>query len=352
MIDFIIVGRGLAANVIAHTLNEKNLSFTIIGDENLSSCSKVAAGIWNPIVFKRFTKSWLANELVPYLNQFYTNCGRKMGKNFITQRDLIKPFSEEQEKKLWLNKASTELIDFLDDTIYKHYTAELKNCNILNEYGRVKQCGNLDIVEFLKATALFFKPQLRNEIFDYTELKIEADCVFYKDLVAKNIIFCEGYLVKNNPFFKWIPLKPVKGELLIIAAPDLKLSNQIFNKNGFLMDTKDNKFIIGATYEWDDLAEKTTEKGLVELQAKLNHLITCNYTIIEQKTGIRPSSLDRRPIVGKHPRYTNLFVFNGLGTKGVMLAPYFAKKFVNFYQLKEELPKEVNVDRFYSYYAP
>jgi hypothetical protein len=351
MIDFIIVGRGLAAGVIAHTLYEENISFNIIGDQNLSNCSKVAAGIWNPIVFKRLTKSWLANDIVPVLNKFYTDCEQRVNKKLITQRQLLKPFTEEQEKKLWLNKARIELSEFLDETIYDNNLPELVNCKINNQYGIVKQSGNLNMPEFLRTTDLFFNDRLLDEIFDHAELKINSDHVSYKGIIAKNIIFCEGYLVKNNPFFNWAPLKPAKGEVLTINASGLKLKNQILNKNGFLMDLENGAFKVGATYEWQDLTEETTEKGLSELTAKLLQLISCNYTITDHQAGVRPSSSDRRPIIGSHPKHKNLFIFNGLGTKGVMLAPYFAKKFVNFYLQKEVLPNDVNIERFYSHYA-
>src|SRR3954470_11553296 len=113
MIDFIIVGRGLAATTLAHTFYENGLTFKIIGDVNLSLSSKVAAGIWNPVVFKRLTKSWLADELVPELTDFYTYCEKELNASFITRRKIIKPFTEEQEKNLWLKKAKSEN-QFLD----------------------------------------------------------------------------------------------------------------------------------------------------------------------------------------------------------------------------------------------
>ncbi|MDO9000129.1 MAG: FAD-dependent oxidoreductase [Bacteroidota bacterium] len=351
MIEFIIVGRGLAASVIAHALHQENISFKIIGNESLSNCSKVAAGIWNPIVFKRLTKSWLADEIIPYLNQFYSQVEKKVNKKLITQRALIKPFTEEQEKKLWQKKASLELSDFLDDTIYNADSTNLNNCKIINQYGIVKQSGNLDVNEFLKSTNSIFTESVIDEVFDYNELKINSDFVSYKNIKTKNIIFCEGYLVKNNPHFNWIKLKPAKGEVLTLVSSDLKLKNQILNRNGFLMDLDNDTFKLGATYEWDDLSEEPTQKGLVELQTKLQQLISCEYTIQSHQAGVRPSSSDRRPIIGPHPAHKNLFIFNGLGTKGVMLAPYFAKKFVNFYLKKETLHNDVMVNRFYSQYA-
>ncbi len=264
MIDFIIVGRGLAASVIAHTLHNTNSSFKIIGDADLSSCSKVAAGIWNPIVFKRLTKSWLADELIEHLNVFYTACEKRLGKKLITQRSIIRSFYEEQEKKLWSAKANTDLKGFLDPIIYSNNSLELENCKIAEQFGLVQQSGNLNVAEFLNATTNFFKEQLVDETFDHAQLKISADQVSYKGINAKNIIFCEGYLVKNNPFFNWIPLKPAKGETLVISAPDLKIKDHILNKNGFIMDQPDGNYKVGATYEWTDLTEEKSQKGRAE----------------------------------------------------------------------------------------
>jgi len=86
------------------------------------------------------------------------------------------------------------------------------------------------------------------------------------------------------------------------------------------------------------------------LRDKLNSLITCPYTVISHQAGIRPSAADRRPIIGPHPEFSHLFVFNGLGTKGVMLAPYFANNFVHFYLQNQEIVPDVHVKRFYPLY--
>jgi glycine oxidase len=347
MTDFIIVGQGLAANVLAHTFHKAGLSFKIIGDPHLSRSSQVAAGIWNPIVFKRLTKSWLAGQIIPFLNDFYTACEEKLGTKLLSKRNIIRPFSEDQEKQLWLRKAKHELEAFLDDEIFEAEESHHKSCRIEGEYGKVKQAGSIDVDRFLKASADFFAENLLSEKFDYSALTVSSESVEYKHLRARNIIFCEGHLVKNNPWFSWIPLKPVKGELLSFRAPLLELGNNIFNKQAFILSVGDGIFKIGATYDWEDLSEETTHKALQDLEGKLQQMLKCDYEIIKQEAGIRPASVDRRPIIGAHPLHSNLFVFNGLGTKGVMLAPYFANNFVLFLTQKQGLHKEVDVKRFY-----
>jgi glycine oxidase len=350
MTEFLIVGQGLAANVLMHTFHKHNISFKVAGNPALSNCSNVAAGIWNPVVFKRLTKSWLADELVPYLDTFYTSCETLLNKKIMTQRPIIKPFTEDQEKKLWLKKSIAELNGFLDPELYEQLPPELNGCNITNGFGIVNRCGNLNVAQFLTATAQFFSDRILSGTFDYSALQVFTDHICYHAIEARHIIFCEGYLVKDNPFFSWIPLKPAKGEILTIETEGLQLGNQVFNRNGFLMDIARNAYRIGATYTWDDLSQNSTPQGLQELKDKLAQMSNCNYAVIKHEAGIRPSSIDRRPIVGKHPAHENLFVFNGLGTKGVMLAPFFANNFVNFYLQKQLLHNDVNVNRFYHLY--
>jgi len=348
MTEFIIVGQGIAANIIAHAFRSQNISFKIIGNSQMSSCSQVAAGIWNPIVFKRLTKSWLADDVIPFLEKFYAECEITLNKKFVSQRNFVKPFTEEQEKQLWLKKSKNELDTYLDSEIYSKPEAGLENCLLTNEYSKIKKAGNIDIVSFLESSRNYFKENYLEEVFDYSLLQISSQNVSYKNITAKNIIFCEGYLVKNNPYFSFIPLKPVKGEVLTIESDEIKIKNTVLNKNGFLMDVGVNTFKLGATYNWDNLNENPSQEALNELREKLEKMISCKYKITNHQAGIRPSSLDRRPIIGPHPQYKNLFVFNGLGTKGVMLAPYFANNFVNFYLNKQALMTEVDVKRFYS----
>ncbi|MES2678488.1 MAG: FAD-binding oxidoreductase [Bacteroidota bacterium] len=350
MKDFIIVGQGLAAYVLAHSFKKHNITFTIVGDQNLSSCSRIAAGIWNPVVFKRATKSWLADALIAELTVFYSDCSKTFGKKIITHRPIIKPFTEDQEKHLWLKKSKSDLAGFIDGTTYQDSPRDLAHCNIKNGYGLVQRSGNVDVAAFLDQSGIYFKEDLVCENFDHSRLQIFPDKVSYSNIEARQIVFCEGHLVKNNPFFRWIPLKPAKGEIMTLRVPELNFSDSIFNKNGFLMDVSEGTYRAGATYEWQDLSEVPTQKGLAELTAKVGEMIDCNFEIIKHEAGIRPSSLDRRPIVGRHPRHGNLFVFNGLGTKGVMLAPYFAKNFVNFYLQKEVLHPDIDLSRFYHLY--
>ena len=346
--DFIIVGQGIAGSVMALSLINAGYSVIIINHSSLSSSSKVAGGIWNPIVFKRLTKSWMADELVTELNSFYEHWENIFETSLICKREIIKPFTEDQEKNLWLKKSNDNESknSFLDKNTYEKY--QLDENYQIKSYSKVLQAGNLDVVKFLEQTKNFLietQMYLEDE-FDYNQLDILDSEVHYKNMSASNIMFCEGYLISKNPYFNWIPMKPAKGETLTIESRYIHLSNDIFNKGFFIMPLGNHLFKIGATYAWDELNDSPTEEAKQELIQKLNTVITTPYKIISHEAGVRPSVTDRRPVVGTHPVYKNIFIFNGMGTKAVMIAPYFAKQLINAIKNNSSINKEVSPARF------
>ena len=176
--------------------------------------------------------------------------------------------------------------------------------------------------------------------------------VTYKGIQAEKIIFCEGFRSQENPYFKGIPFKLTKGEILTIRIPDLSESDllyrEIVTKLGFLLPLGNGLFRVGATYNWQDLTENTTAEGLAELKLKLERLLNRPYEIVEHKAGVRPTVSDRRPLLGFHPLYPNLGIFNGLGTKGILLAPYFAQLMAIHSITGLPIDSDVDVNRYFS----
>jgi glycine oxidase len=343
--DFFVVGQGIAGSILSLSLIEAGFSVCVIDNSKLSSCSSVAAGIWNPVVFKRLAKSWLADEIVPELLRFYSHFETVFGAKLIAKRKIIKPFTELQEKEFWLKKAVSEN-KYLENKMYSNYT--LSNNQVIDSYSKVLEAGNLNVIEFLSQTKKYISEHFNylDETFSFNELKNQDHDGIYKNISFKNIIFCEGHLISNNPFFNWIPTKPAKGEVLIIKCNELILENDILNKGIFIMPLGNSMFKVGATYQWDKLDDLPTTDKLIELETRLKQVINCPYVVVKHEAGIRPSVIDRRPVVGVHPKHENMFVFNGFGTKAVMLAPYFSKQLVNSIKSKSIIMAEVSPTRF------
>lgn len=341
----------MAGSVLSLQLLEAGYKVMVVDEPKLSSSSRVAAGIWNPVVFKRLTKSWMIDDVLPYMWQFYKVFQERWGVELVHERRIIKLFTEQQEADLWMNKSRSEMASYLNPEIIKE---SLMKGVIVTEAGmaHVLQAGNLNIPLFLKHTEdiLAKSCALLEEKFNYS-LFSPAE-IMYNNIEAKAVIFCEGHLIKDNPWFNYLPMKPAKGEVLTLKfKKPIGIHKDILNKNAFLLPLGEDVYKAGATYNWNDLTDVPTLEGRSELTKKISKLSNEEYDVIRQEAGVRPSVIDRRPVLGEHPRFKGLYVFNGLGTKGVMLAPYFANQLTRHILFDENLNKDVDVARFKHFFV-
>lgn len=347
-VDFIIVGHGLASVAVVEHLRKQNASFIVLSDENPHSSSRVAAGLYNPVTGRKMKQTWLAEQIFPYLEDFYSALEKRIGGNFLHQKAIYRPFLSLEDQNDWMAKENNNS-HFIKST----YTTSEYSDWINDEYGGLllAHSGFLDVKSMLEKhkEMLIESNQFKVEKVAYDQIKITESSIVYDTIEGENIIFCDGPL-SQNPFFDWLPTAPVKGEILHIKTEKPLPEDVIFNRGVFIVKNQDY-YRVGATYEWDKLDYQPTEKAKKQLTDKLDDLLTIDYEIIEQVAGIRPASKDRRPLIGKHPEMNNVFIFNGLGTKGVSLAPYFANQFVESIINFKKLDNEVNINRYYPLYS-
>jgi glycine oxidase len=348
--DIIIVGGGLAGSAFALQCILQGKKILLIDEPNLSLSSKVAAGIWNPVVFKRLTKSYLVDELIPYLNTFYKQAEMLLQSNFIRDISIVKFLKEQHEIDFWHKKINSDMQPFLDELqLNQNYHPHIYN--EAKAYGKVKQTGVLNTNVFMLSLHGYLKQNdmLLPQTFDFNDLHITKNEVQYKHISANKIVFCEGYLVKDNPYFSYIPMKPVKGETLIIECKEANITD-IINKHLFILPLGEGQYKVGATFNWDDLNDTPSDNGIEKLETELKAILKLPFTILKKEAGVRPSVIDRRPILGSHPVYPNMGIFNGFGTKGVMLCPYLSEMFYNFMFHEKTLLIEVDIKRFETEY--
>jgi len=347
--EFGIVGWGLAGATLAWQLYFEKKEFLVF-DSTTNHSTRVAAGMVNPIVFRRLTKSWNADALMPYAVDFYKRIEEALGQSVVDAKNVYKLFSSFEDENNWMVKQQDERFEHFLQPI----TDQEKIENVKNEfgYGIVNTFGNLRTNDFLDLSKAFFKAnsvEFRDELFDYEKLNLDNNS-YRQDYAFENIIFCEGFDVLKSPLFGYLPLKPTHGDTLIVKSDNFKFKH-ILNKNMFILHIKDNLFKVGATYNWKITEPIKTEEGRNELIEKLNKFAEFDYEIVEQQAGIRPTVMDRRPLIGTHPNHSNIHIFNGLGTKGVMIAPFYSNTLIQNLINAKELDKETNITRYTKYLA-
>ncbi len=343
-VDYIIVGCGLASIAFCEQLRQHKKSFIVFDDRSQQS-SLVAGGMYNPVILKRFSEVWKAKEQLDIAIPLYQSIEQELNIKVDYKFQLLRRFTSVEEQNLWFSASDKPNLEpFLSTKLIKNENSFI---DAPLGFGEVLHAGRLDTKTLISEYKTFLKSteSLREEHFVYDDLVTKNDSVTYKDIDSSYIVFAEGFGVKQNPFFKDIPLNGTKGEVLTIKAPDLKADYAI-KSSVFIIPIGDDLYKVGATYNWEDKTNTPTNSGREELITKLNTFLKCNYEVVDHVAGIRPTVKDRRPLVGVHSTYKNLFVLNGLGTRGVMIAPYVAERLFQFIEEKIALDKDIDVNRF------
>ena len=344
MIDYLIVGSGLAGISFSEIALANNKSIVVVDNDSQNS-SKIAGGLYNPVILKRFSEVWQAQEQLLLMNQFYIDLEKKLQVQVDFKKPILRKFFSIEEQNNWFAASDKPgLAPFLSTSII---TKKYSGIDSPYNYGEVLHTGYIDTASLLEnyKNYLLQEKLLFQESFDYEALEVLPDSIRYKNIEAKHIVFAEGFGMHANPYFNNLPLDGTKGELFIIKAPELNL-DVIVNTSVFILPLGDGLFKVGATYNWKDKTDLPTDEGKQELVDRIQEIINCEFEIVSHFAGVRPTVRDRRPIVGTHSTSKSIHILNGLGTRGVMLGPAMAKALFESIEKGIPLPREINIDRF------
>lgn len=346
-VDYIIVGQGLAGTVLSYSLYCAGVSHVVVNHTNPQKSSWIGAGLYNPITGRKMVKTWNADKLFPAIQPFYNAMEALLSQQFLFPTGIYRPFFSNEERNDWQGKAADA---GFKPFISQVHSTSIKNQNIVDPFGglMLNQAGYLDIAGlidrynlWLKNKGIYLEALLKQE-----DLSMNDTGVTYNGISAKALIFCEGIPETSQPF-SWLPFSPVKGELMEVKAEvDFDF---ILNRGVFMVPLGNGIFRLGATYKRE--TELTfDQQSEAELKEKLSQILNAEITVVNRKVGMRPATKDRRPLIGRHPKEKKFYIFNGLGSKGVSLAPYYAQQFVNFLLAQQSLDESVDVERYYSHY--
>ena len=348
-IDFLLIGQGLAGSVLAQHLLEHGCSVQLINTtQHRPAASPAAAGLYNPITGRKMVKTWRADELFPYLESFYARWQQQLNTQFLYPKPIYRPFVSKEEQNDWAVQA--------DNIAFAPYVQKVA---FRSTYGQVvhdpqgglllRQCGYVDVPALLSVYRGFLQARklYQEDVFDPQQLTIHSDHIVYGPWKARKLIFCDGASGHQNPFFGWLPFRPVKGEMLSVRTQE---ELPVIVNRGVFVIPQGKYCKVGSTYDHHDLSDTPTAKGRQTLTHKLDQLLKDSYEIIDHWAGVRPATHDRLPFIGLHPKHEPLAIFNGFGTKGVSLAPYFAQHFVHCLLKNQPIDEAVDIRRCYHIY--
>ncbi len=349
-IDYIIVGLGLAGACLALQLLKRGKRILVYDMPQQNRASTVAAGLFNPITGKRVVKTWKADEIFSYLFQFYREAEKELKVKFFYDRPLYTPFRSIEEQNEWMSKSAD---DGFNKYIVQVATHPIFESEVNDPLGGIllSKCGHINTNVFLEGVRQLVQEKESYLEERWVEEKMQAldEGIVYENISAEKVIYCTGIHALKSKYFEKLPLKSLKGEVMTIKTS--QALNRIYNRGVYVVKSGEMEYKVGATYDLQNLSEGVTENGRKELVQKTGDLLSIPFEVTHQDWGIRPSTIDRRPIVGEHPTEKNVLIFSGLGTKGVSLAPYFSGQLADYMLGRGNLDKEANITRVKSLYS-
>lgn len=331
--DAIIVGQGLAGSAVAWTLKRAGMDVVVIDPGDSNTASKISAGLVTPYSGKRQAKDSDFERRRQQAEAFYEDVGKHLGTTIWCDESSVRWFQDEQEREDYQAKCErnevneTEgVVDERGETVgYRKLFAARVMVSRFLEGTR----------EVLQREGRLIEGQLKIEDVEVREQGIEIED---PKLLGKRIIFCQGFAGRENPWFPNIPDGPVRGEIIEIALPAAE-SDAVQHRKYWLAkslaagDSADeHRYLVGATYDRENLEEGPTLQGKTELIEAARQLTSQPFEIVNHQSAVRAAMRDRKHRVLRSTVNANVYLVNGMGSRGSLLAPVAASELLTMIQ--------------------
>lgn len=359
--DYILIGQGISGTMLSWFLHKAGQRVLVYDDARPGTASRIASGIINPVSGRKFELAWLYEIIYPVAERTYREMEAELQISCFHERDIWNVWPSAQMRDAFARavrmqeaQSGSGAVGYQDvqPTSASSGTQRMIQPAIPRHENTLHQPFGAGIVKGANVQLNTLLPawsrrlDIRNEWFNPAELELTAQGVRYHDVSAKAIIFCEGVGSPANPYFGKVKFLPNKGEALVIRTalhtPD------IIKKGITLVPLEEDVYWAGATFSWDYADAAPSAEKRAEIEDALQQLLKVPYTVEAHLAAIRPSGPDRRPLVGMHPRFPQVGIFNGMGSKGCSLAPWAAQQFVHHLLEATPLQPEIDIKRYFN----
>ncbi len=343
----LIIGQGLAGTILSAELFRRNIWHKVLDNNHKTASTKAAAGIINPITGRRYVKSWMIDELLLAAKASYRYIEKLLDTQLVDEIEIVRTWDDLVQEKQWFEATSR--------VGYEPYISANTDMGGYQQlvtkpfgFGRISKALKVKVSEMIVDYRLFLEQQGRlvTADFDHDQLSRQFEEITLTGERFDTLIFCEGHRAVHNPLFANLPFQLVKGESFVVRSKQ-HLPQDILRARIFIAPVTRNEFWTGGGYYKDDLTIEPSTRFHEEWTDRLSDLMLADdYSILAHRAGIRPSVLGRKPLIGRHRTFQNCYLFNGLGTKGTSLAPYWARELIALVMANKSMDPQVDLNRF------
>jgi glycine/D-amino acid oxidase-like deaminating enzyme len=356
--DFCVLGAGLAGLAVSKSLIESGASVCLIDVKDIASgASGTPLGLVNPATGRAGTKTWHAEECYDAVYDDLKEVQDSTDVRIFDKTGVLRPAQDEKMASRmhqnvtdqdwpegwcsWLDskevKDTNPDIHCFEGAMWLPHALTVNTGAYLNTKARMLSEKGLTIY-----TDINYTLSKENDGFKMTISGSE-------DIHAKNVIHTTGSSTKESSYWDYLPIHPIKGQVAIFESPKTKDFKFSISALGYIASISDTRFVAGSTYEHNYDHLQPDNQGLSYLTNRLSGVYPVLFEeakLVDQWAGVRASSPNKKPILGRHPEHENLFVFTCLGSKGLLYSAYLGKTLTNFILKGSAIPKEISLNRF------
>ncbi len=311
--DYLVAGQGLAGTVFALSAIQRGRAVLVIDPEESSTCSRVAAGLMNPISGPRLALGENEETLWNAASGFYRHWEAILEAPFFEERPILRLLTGADQAERWEKRLRDPRYDAWHEPLPPEWASRAPFGGFTT-----KRCGRLHTVTFLDAARTWLRQRGSFRTGTVPE-----------DTAA---VWCIGHELRRSGPFREVPIRPARGTILTIRAPEFR-ETRIVHAGKWIVPVGPDTYRVGSTYEWNPADAFPSLEAREELRTFLDGFLGGSWELINEEAGIRPMANRGLPFLGSHPTQPNQILFNGLGSRGSLLAPWYAGRLLDHLEL-------------------
>ena len=329
--NILIIGGGLSGILVSAALRKKDISHDLVESQNPWTGSRASSGILNPVMGRKRQRVANQDLLASACAAAYGFLEQLLGLKFFHPVEILEFLAEAEMRPLFEERAQ-EFPELLRIAPLPDGLSGILKIAPGTPVGITSAAFQLDTLPL----QTHYLERLRQEgrlietLFDPTDIPAPEGDFVYKGRQYSHLVYCTGKHFPEISENGGLPLSPNKGQALLLEIADDLPRNHIYKLGSklTLCPWGEQYWWAGASFEWTHTAEGPTAEYAQQMQQRLQEIIRSPFRVVEQVSGFRVSSRDRRAVSGWLSAHPRIGVVNAMGTKGVLQAPQAAEELV------------------------
>ena len=340
-LDTIIVGAGLAGSSAAFWLSREGQSVCVLEADSIAAgASGVGFGLANPMMSRKGRPVWRVHEALAALEEM--GCSGRRG--------ILRPAKNEEQADYF--RESCGLSPDIGAWIHSESARE-RFPFLIAPFGLISIPSGI-AVQMASQVRLWLEGI---DVRENTIVKswkesgqgVELDLSDGSSLSADRMVLCSGSALLRDPKTQHLNLHGIKGQTIRVRKPDaLPEALPSLSGFGYVVDEGNGILTIGGGFQHQWSTQLATPEATTDLLDTVSHMVKGidGAGIIEQSAAIRMTVPGTRlPMIGPLCSSGRVWIFTGLGSKGILMAALLGKNILRFFSEPETIPPICGVVR-------